>query len=217
MGRRDVISVPAGLRPLLERPLDWPADAAWRISAAACRASGVVAWAACVEPSWGEPFWCDGRNPSRPSIIQSECTDALVSALERTPPGTQVEIVAPTSLRYLVEGARFAPGAPERSLWQLGRERRVWARYALGQLERPVAACLARAYASMAPLRWPGEAAIGADYVVYADGGCTPEACASAWVVRRGGALLVQTRPGATLEDVLDVAAHVESVDVGSH
>jgi hypothetical protein len=55
-----------------------------------------------------------------------------------------------------------------------------------------VAACLVRAYARLAPLRWPGEAALGQSYVVYADGGCTAAACASAWLLRRAGATLVE-------------------------
>jgi hypothetical protein len=39
-------------------------------------------------------------------------------------------------------------------------------------------------------LRWSGETAVETAYTLYADGGCTPHACASAWVLRRHGATL---------------------------
>ena len=187
MGRRGEIVVPRALQPLLVRPPDWPGHAAWRVSAAACRASGVLAWAARVQQPDGEADWIEGTSPSRPAVVQSECVDALIAALERTPRGAAVELIAPTSLRYLVEGDAFPADTPEHRLAQLARERRVWARYALGELEAPVAECLIRAYVNLTPLRWPGEAALGASFVLYADGGCSPEACASAWVLRRGG------------------------------
>ena len=203
MVRGHAIVVPAALQPLLNRPADWPAGGGWCVSAAACRASGALAWAARVDPPAGEPVWIAGRSPSRPGILQSECVDALVAALEVTPPGAAVEIIAPTSLRYLVEGASFPTGTPERALSELAACRGVWARYALGELEAPVAQCLVRAYASLAPLRWPGESAVGDAYVLYADGGCTREACASAWVLRRGGAGVAERAwylPGAAVE-----------------
>jgi hypothetical protein len=185
-GRHEIV-VPPRLRPLLVRPPDWPSGSSWRISAAACRASGVLAWAARVEPPGGEPDWIEGTSPSRPAVVQSECVDALIAALATTPAGAAVELIAPTSLRYLVEGDVFPEDAPEHALARLASQRRVWARYALGELEPPVAECLVRAYVNLAPLRWPGEAALGDSFVLYADGGCSPQACASAWVLRRGG------------------------------
>jgi ribonuclease HI len=187
-----VIRIPAGLQPLLARPPNWPIAGAWRVFAAACRASGVVAWAARLEGPDGEVTWFQGRTASRPGIIQSECVDALTAALRAVPEGDAVEVIAPTSLRYLVEGAAFPDGTPERCLWELARTRRAWPRYALGDLEAPVAQCLKRAYTELAPLRWPGEAALGSRYVVYADGGCTPESCASAWVLRQSGQTLAE-------------------------
>jgi hypothetical protein len=137
VGRRDAIVVPGGLRPWLVRPADWSDERSWRITAAACRASGVLAWAARVQRPGGESDWIEGTSPSRPAVLQSECVDALVAALETTPPGAAVELIAPTSLRYLVEGVAFdaAEDAPEHRLSQLAAERRVWARYALGELE----------------------------------------------------------------------------------
>jgi hypothetical protein len=210
MGRRDEIVVPAGLRPLLDRPGDWPEHTSWRVTAAACRASGVVAWAArVIEPS-GKAHWIEGTSPSRPAVVQSECVDALIAALEATPIRAAVEVIAPTSLRYLIEDAAFPDGAPEHQLAGLASHRTIWARYALGELEPPVAECLARAYVNLAPLRWPGESALPeATYVLYADGGCTRQACASAWVLRRGGHTLSERawcRPGGVPPDGVRVA-----------
>src|SRR5439155_10858741 len=133
------------LQPLLDRPADWPP--AWRVAVAACRASGVVAWAARLEsPAGDEPCWLQGRSPSQPQVVQSECVPALIAALEAIPVGEAVEVIAPTSLRYLVEGADFPVGTPQHHLTQLAATRRVWARYALGELEPLVAVCLRRAY-----------------------------------------------------------------------
>ncbi|HYW90272.1 MAG TPA: hypothetical protein VFB50_21050, partial [Chloroflexota bacterium] len=86
MGRREAaISVPQCLQPLLELPRAWPARA-WRVGAAACRASGMVAWAAQVQaPGSDEPCWLSGRDESQPHIVQSECVPALIAALEVTP------------------------------------------------------------------------------------------------------------------------------------
>lgn len=217
MGRRgEAIRVPAGLRPLLERPGDWPQTDAWRVVAAACRASGVVAWAARVEPPSGPSRLLAGRSPSRPGIIQSECVDALVAALKVTPPGCAVEVVAPTSLRYLIEGATFPANTPERCLAELAAGRHIWPRYALGDLEAPVAECLERAYASLAPLRWPGEAALGTHYALYVDGGCTRYVCASAWVLRRGGATLAERAwcvPGAIEPDAVRLSEFLAAAE----
>src|SRR5438093_6717528 len=103
---RTTISVPASLQPLLDRPTDWPS--AWRVAVAACRASGVVAWAARMEsPAASEPCWLQGRSPSQPQVEQSGRVPALIAALEAIPVGAAVEVIAPTSLRYLVEGPRF--------------------------------------------------------------------------------------------------------------
>jgi hypothetical protein len=227
MGRGDAITVPSALRPLLVRPAEWPTHSAWRVVAAACRASGVVAWAARVEPpgadvAWVEApgpdvAWVEGTSPSRPGVVQSECVDALVAALRRTPVGADVELIAPTSLRYLVEGASFPVQAPEHVLAELASQRRVWARYALGELERPVAQCLARAYANLAPLRWPGEAALADGcFVLYADGGCSRAACASAWVLRRDGELVAERAwrlPGEVQRDGVRVAEFSAAAD----
>jgi hypothetical protein len=170
----------------------------------------VAAWAARVEGPAREPVWLQGRSPSRPGVIQSECVDALIAGLETTPPGATVEVVAPTSLRYLVEGAQFPAGSPEYRLARLAGERRIWARYALGgELEPLVAECLARASVSLAPLRWPGEAALGDSYVLYTDGGCSREACAAAWVLRRAGLQLRQHAwclPGPLERDAVRLA-----------
>jgi hypothetical protein len=185
---RSAIRVPATLRPLLQRPADW--SAAWRVVTAACRASGVVAWAARIDPpDTNEVRWLQGRSPSQPQIVQSECVPALIAALEATPVGVAVEVIAPTSLRYLVEGAAFPPDSPQHQLARLAGSRRIWARYALGALEPLVAMCLARAYDSLAPLRWTGQ---NSELALYTDGGCTPEACAAAWVLRRGDATVAE-------------------------
>jgi hypothetical protein len=216
MGRRDAIVVPAGLRPLLDKPADWPMAGSWRLSAAACRASGMVAWAARVVAPDGQAKWIEGRSPSRPGVVQSECVDALIAALRTTPPGAAVELIAPTSLRYLAEGAGFPAEAPEHVLSELAQERRVWARYALGELEVPVADCLTRAYVNLKPLRWPGEVALGDRYVLYADGGCSPDVCASAWLLRRGGAVVAERAwclPGDVQRDGVRVAEFVAAAD----
>ena len=121
--------------------------------------------------------------------MQSECVPALIAALEATPVGADVEVVAPTRLRYLTEGAAFPPDSPQQHLARVAARRRVWARYALGALEPLVASCLQRAYDSLAPLRWPGR---HRDLVLYTDGGCTPATCAAAWVLRRGDATVAE-------------------------
>jgi len=107
---------------------------------------------------------------------------ALIAALEAIPVGAAVEVIAATSLRYLVEGVAFPPASPQHHLAQLAAARRIWPRYALGELEALVATCLSRAYDILAPLPWPEQEA---GLVLYSDGGCTPEACAAAWVLRR--------------------------------
>jgi hypothetical protein len=178
---RTSISVPASLPSLLDRPADSPP--AWRVAVAACRASGVVA-ARLDSPSPGEPSWLQGRSPSQPQVGQSECVPAPIAALEAIPVGATVEVIVPASLRYLLEGVAFPPRSPQHHLAQLAAARRMWPRYALGELEALVATCLSRAYDSLAPLRWPEQAA---GLVLYTDGGCTPEACAAAWVLRRDG------------------------------
>jgi hypothetical protein len=186
---RTSISVPRSLQPLLNRPADWPLSS-WRVAVAACRASGVVAWAARLEsPTPGEPRWLQGCSPSQPQVVQSECVPGLIAALEAIPVAAAVEVIAPTSLRYLVEGAAFPPGSPQHHLAQLATARRIWARYALGELEAPVGTCLSRAYDSLAPLRWSGQQS---GFVLYTDGGCTPEACAAAWVLRRDGTTIAE-------------------------
>ncbi len=195
MRRHREIEVPPELRPLLERPPDWAEHQAWRVVAAACRASGYVAWAAQVSAPDGRIEWLTGLARSRPRVVQSEAVEALSAALERIPPDAPVEIVSPTSLRYLVQGRAFPPGTPERRLYELARGRRIWARYALGDLEQLTNACLARAYAVLQPLRFPGEAAVRqelavdgeAPYILYADGGCARGVAVAAWVLRRGG------------------------------
>jgi hypothetical protein len=53
--------------------------------------------------------WFQRRTASRPGIVHSECVDALSAALRAVPEGDAVEVIAPTSLRYLVEGAAFPP------------------------------------------------------------------------------------------------------------
>jgi hypothetical protein len=185
MGRRAAaISVPPCLQPLLEKPRAWPVHA-WRIGVAACRASGMVAWAAQVQaPGSDEPCWLSGHDESQPHIVQSECVPALIAALEVTPVDAAVEVIAPTSLRYLCEGVRFPIGSPQRRLAALARERSIWARYALGELEAVARACLVRAYASLAALRWPGNED---GLVLYTDGGCMSDVCAAAWVLRQDG------------------------------
>ena len=182
------IRVPTRLQPLLRRPAEW--SAAWRVAAAACRASGFVAWAARIDPPGaGEVRWLEGRSPSQPQVVQSECVPALIAALEATPVGADVEVIAPTSLRYLAEGAAFPADSPQHQLARLAAARRIWARYALGDLEPLVATCLSRAYDSLAPLRWPGQTG---ELTLYTDGGCTPETCAAAWVLRRGNATVAE-------------------------
>jgi hypothetical protein len=185
---RTTISVPTSLQPVLDRPADWPP--AWRVAVAACRASGVVALAARLEsPAASELCWLQGRSPSQPQVVQSECVPALIAALEAIPVGAAVEVIAPTSLRYLVEGAAFPPGSPQHNLAELAAARRIWARCALAELEAPVATCLSRAYDSLAPLRWSGQES---GLVLCTDGGCTPEACAAAWVLRRDAATVAE-------------------------
>jgi hypothetical protein len=185
---RSTIRVPTSLRPLLQRPADW--STAWRVVTAACRASGVVAWAARIDPpGTGEVRWLQGRSPSQPQVVQSECVPALIAALETTPVGADVEVIAPTSLRYLTEGAAFPPDSPQHHLARVAATRRVWARYALGSLEPLAASCLRRAYDSLAPLRWPGQ---DGELALYTDGGCTPAACAAAWVLRHGSTTLAE-------------------------
>jgi hypothetical protein len=79
---RAAISVPPHLWPLLDRPPDWP-PSSWRVSVAACRASGVVAWAAQLQaPGAKEPYWLTGRSRSQPHSLQSECVPALIAVLE---------------------------------------------------------------------------------------------------------------------------------------
>jgi hypothetical protein len=96
---------------------------AWSVAAAACRASGMVAWAARVqEPGLGEPIWLSGRAESQPPIVQSECVPALIAALDGTPIGAAVEVFAPTSLRYSIAGAAFPPDSPERRLAESRRQ-----------------------------------------------------------------------------------------------
>jgi hypothetical protein len=195
MRRRAEVTIPIELEPLLARPPDWAPWEAWRAVAAACRASGYVAWAALLQPPDGTSLWLTGLARSRPRVVQSECVEALSAALERVPRGAAVEVICPTSLRYLVQGRDFAPGTPERRLAEIAAGRRLWVRYALGELEALADTCLARAYAVLEPLRWPGEAALpapGGDrsespYVLYADGGCTRGVCAAAWVLRQAG------------------------------
>jgi hypothetical protein len=193
VSRQRKIDVPEELRPLLERPPDWPDAQAWRIVAAACRARGYVAWAAQVRAPDGRVEWLTGLARSRPRVVQSEAVEALIAALERVPPSEPVEIISPTSLRYLVQGRAFAPNTPERRLYELARGRRIWARYALGELEKLTNACLARSYTVLQPLRFPGEAAVRqelavdgeAPYILYADGGCARGVAVAAWVLRR--------------------------------
>jgi hypothetical protein len=196
MARPDHPAVPAELAPLLAQPAGWQPTRAWRISAAACRASGAVAWAAQVQPPDGPPRWLSGLSPSRPRVIQSECVESLAAALAQVPSDEPVEVICPTSLRYLAQGRAAAPGTPERRLAELAAGRRLWARYALGSLEALTDACLARAYAVLVPLRWPGEDAATAalrsggaanPYVLYADGGCARGVAVGAWVLRREG------------------------------
>src|SRR5919204_6867958 len=146
MRRGRPIEVPGALQPLLECPRDWPARTAWRLATAACRASGSVVWAARVEAPGAEPVWLEGRADSQPSVVQSECVPALIAALQATPVGAAVEVIAPTSLRYLVDGVSFPAGSPQNTLARLAAGRRIWARYALGDLEPLVATCLKRAY-----------------------------------------------------------------------
>jgi hypothetical protein len=195
MRRNRPIQVPAALRPLLEQPPGWQAHNAWRVAAAACRASGSVVWAARVDPPGVEPIWLEGRADSQPSIVQSECVPGLIAALEATPVGAAVEVIAPTSLRYLVEGVTFAADTPERRLADAASVRLIWARYALGELEATTNLCLSRASANLAPLRWPGAESSTGDqpsYVLYTDGGCTREFCAAAWVLDRDDSTLTE-------------------------
>ena len=110
----------------------------------------------------------------------------LIEALASTPPGADVEVISPASLRYLVEGRAFSAGTLQHRLAELARDRRIWARYALGELEPLTDACLSRASANLAPLRWPtNETQNASEYVLYTDGGCTRETCAAAWVLCR--------------------------------
>ncbi len=219
MRRRHAIDVPAALRPLLEQPPGWSTHAAWRVGAAACRASGSVVWAAQVAPPGAEAIWLEGRADSQPSIVQSECVPALIEALAATPPGADVEVVAPTSLRYLVEGRAFAAGTVQHRLAELACERRIWARYALGALEPLTNACLSRASANLAPLRWQTDEtqnANASEYVLYTDGGCTRETCAAAWVLCRGEATVAErawTLDGGPARDGVRLAEFAAAVD----
>ncbi len=145
-------------------------------------------------PAWSRPLpesraGSRAAPPSQRQVVQSECVPALIAALEAIPVGAAVEVIAPTSLRYLVEGAAFPPGSPQHDLAQLAAARRTWARDALGELEAPVATCLSRAYDSLAPLRWPGQES---GLVLYTDGGCTPEVCAAAWILRCEGTTIAE-------------------------
>ena len=106
-----------------EQPKDSPAPA-WRIAAAACRASGVVTWAARLQgPGADEPEWLTGRSESQPHIVQSECVPALIAALEKTPIGAPLGCIAPTSLRYVIEceDEVLAYRAVPQELW-----RQIW-------------------------------------------------------------------------------------------
>ena len=150
-----------------------------------------MVWAAQIAPRGAEPTWLEGRADSQPSIVQSECVPALIEALASTPPGADVEVISPASLRYLVEGRAFSAGTLQHRLAELARDRRIWARYALGELEPLTDACLSRASANLAPLRWPtNETQNASEYVLYTDGGCTRETCAAAWVLCRRRASL---------------------------
>jgi hypothetical protein len=131
----------------------------------------------------------DGRSESQPQILQSECVPALIAALEKIPIAAPVEVIAPTSLRYLIEGATFPSDSPQRRLADLAQERWIWARYALGELETLTNVCLQRAYASLAPLPWPGEED---GLALYTDGGCTTDSCAAAWALRQHGVTLAE-------------------------
>jgi hypothetical protein len=52
--------------------------------------------------------------------LQSECVPALIGAL--------LEVIASTSLRYLIEGDTFPLASPHRRLADLAQEGWVWAR-----------------------------------------------------------------------------------------
>jgi hypothetical protein len=147
MARRDQIRIPERLRPLLEQRPNWPVSEAYRISAAACRRQPCCRMRGPPGSSSGGVIWLNGRTESRPGIVQSECVDALLSTLRFIPSGAAVEVIAPTSLRYLVEGEWFPPGSPEHCLAHVSSRRRIWARYAVSVLGAPVADCLARASA----------------------------------------------------------------------
>ncbi len=160
-----------------------------------------------------EPYWLNGRSESQPQILQSECVPALIAALERTPIRAPVEVIAPTSLRYLIDSATFPSDSPQRRLADLARERWIWARYALGELETLTNACLQRAYVSLAPLRWPGEED---GLVLYTDGGCTTDSCAAAWVLRRHGVTLAErawTLEGESAPDRVRLAEFSAAAD----
>jgi hypothetical protein len=207
------------LQPLLAQPAGWEADRAWRIAAAAYGASGLVIWAARIDSPNGGSVWREGWDDSRPSVVQSECVPALIAALESTPAGAHVEVIAPTSLRYLVEGRAFDPQAPEHRLANLASERHIWARYALGELEALTNACLERAAPLLARVRWPtgrGPRQADAGYVLYTDGGCTPEACAGAWVLYRGETKLRErawTVEGGVARDGVRLAEFAAAAD----
>ena len=68
--------------------------------------------------------------------MQSECVPALIAALEKTPIGAPLEVIAPTSLRYLIKGDTFPLASPQRRLADLARERWSWARYSLSEWGR---------------------------------------------------------------------------------
>ena len=178
-----------------------------------------MVWAAQVAPPGADSIWLEGRADSQPSIVQSECVPALIEALAATPPGAAVEVIAPTSLRYLVEGRAFAAGTLQHRLAELARGRRIWARYALGELEPLTNACLSRASANLAPLRWPtsdAQDANAGEYVLYTDGGCTRETCAAAWVLCRGEMTVAErawTLDGGPARDGVRLAEFTAAVD----
>src|SRR5258708_14924539 len=103
VGEREVCAAPAlrsQCRTACGRTTKTLASPTWRIAAAACRASGVVTWAARLQgPGADEPEWLTGRSESQPHIVQSECVPGLIAALEKTPIGAPLGCIAPTCLR----------------------------------------------------------------------------------------------------------------------